>query len=56
MAEEYCWAISQAEGQSCCSKLHSSVLELDFNCIHTFTVDDMYTEFLLLPELKVLHK
>jgi hypothetical protein len=30
MAEEYCWAITQAVGLSCCGQLVSSVLEFGF--------------------------
>jgi len=31
VAEEYCWAITQAAGQLCCGQLDSTVSELDFN-------------------------
>lgn len=39
VAEEYCWVITQAMGQSCCDWSGSSVWGLNFNwtsvCIHT---------------------
>jgi len=31
VAEEYCWAMTQAMGQSCCGSSGSGMLELDFN-------------------------
>jgi len=31
VAEEYCWTMTQAVGQSCCGQSCSGVLELDFN-------------------------
>ena len=30
LAEEYCWAITQAEGWSCCGLSHFIVLEFEF--------------------------
>jgi hypothetical protein len=44
VAEEYCWAITQAAGQLCCCRLDSTVLELDFNWtpLYIHSVDDIF--------------
>ena len=33
VAEEYCWAIAQAEGRYCCVRLDSGVLEFGFQLV-----------------------
>ena len=57
VAEEYCWAITQAaKGMSCCGPSRYSALEPVFRLdspVHTNTVDQMDTQFRLalsLPE------
>jgi hypothetical protein len=50
VAEEYCWAITQAAVKSCCSRLVASVLEFGFeldSLVYAYIVDDVYTEFRL---------
>jgi len=54
VAEEYCWAMTQATGQSCCDKLSFSVVDSRFQLdplIHAYISDDMHTEFWLATEL-----
>ena len=41
MAEEYCWAITQVAGRSCCGVLEFG-LQLD-SIVHTCIADRMYT-------------
>jgi hypothetical protein len=46
MAEEYCWAITQVAGRSCCGRSGSSVFEFGFQlCVATHTADHMHTQF-----------
>ena len=50
VAEEYCWAITQAMGRSCCGRSGSSVLDFTFqlgSLLCTQTVDHMYTQIRL---------
>jgi hypothetical protein len=53
VAEEYCWAITQAVGPSCCGRSGSSVLEGWFqldSLVHTYIVDHTHTQFRLVPD------
>jgi hypothetical protein len=50
MAEEYCWAITQAAGRSSCGPSSSSVLKFGFqldSLVYTYTAEHMHTEFWL---------
>jgi hypothetical protein len=54
VAEEYCWAITQAAERYCCGRSGSS--ESEFGCqldslVCTHTVDHMCTRFRLAPDL-----
>jgi hypothetical protein len=54
MAEEYCWAITHAAGQSCCCRSGARVLELAFQpafLVYTYIVRRMNTEIRLAPDL-----
>ena len=54
MGEEYCWAITQTAGRSCCGQSGSSALEFGFQkdtLVYTYTVDHMRTQFQLAPDL-----
>jgi hypothetical protein len=60
VVEEYCWAITQAERRSRCSRSGSSALEHGYHLdslLYACTVDPTYTEFRLAPDLpKLLRK
>jgi len=57
VAEEYCWAITQAGGQPFCGRSDTSALESVFrldSLVRKYTGDHMHTQFrdaLRLPEL-----
>lgn len=54
VAEEYCWAMTQATGQSCCGKLSFSMVDSGFkldSLTHAYISEYMNTEFRLAPEL-----
>jgi len=43
LAKEYCWAITQVAGRSCCGRSGSGVLDFGFllDCLeYTYTVDN----------------
>jgi hypothetical protein len=48
VAEEYCWAITQAAGLSCCGRSGSRVLAIGFQLachVYTYMVERMYCDF-----------
>jgi hypothetical protein len=50
VAEEYCWAITQAEGRSCYGRSGFSVLEFGFqmdSLVYAYVADHMYTQYRL---------
>jgi hypothetical protein len=50
--EEYCWAITLAEGRSCCGRSGSSVLEFELqleSILHTHRLDTASTEYGIAP-------
>jgi len=57
VAEEYCWAITQAAGRSCCGRSGSNALESLFrldSLVRKYTGDHMHIQLrdaLSLPEL-----
>ena len=51
MAEEYCWAMTQAERRPCCSRSGSTVLKFGFSPGPNYVFDCMYTEVRLAPDL-----
>ena len=54
MAEEYCWAITEAEGRSRYGRSGSIVLEFGFQLyifLYTYAVNHLYTQFQLSPDL-----
>ena len=58
LAEEYCWAITQAAGRSCCGRSGSSALESVFrldSLVRKYTGDHTYTEFRDAPSLPELN-
>jgi hypothetical protein len=49
VAEEYCWAITQAAGRSCCGSAGSVVLE--FRVQLDSLLQHIYTQFRFAPDL-----
>ena len=52
VAEEFCWAITQAAGRSCCSRSGSCVLEFGFqldSLVCTYIFDHTYAQLRLAP-------
>jgi len=48
VAEEYCWAMTKAVGQSCCSLSGSRMLEFGLqldSTAYTYIVDHIHTQF-----------
>jgi hypothetical protein len=53
VTEEYCWAITLAEGRSCCGRTGFSVLEFGRqleSIVCTHRLDNMSTEYGLAPD------
>ena len=53
MTEEYCWAITLAEGRSCCGRLGSSVLEFGLqleSIVYTHRLVNRSIEYGLAPD------
>ena len=53
MAEESCWAITQAAGWSCCQRSGSSLLDLDFKWtpLYTHVFGHMHIQLRPVPDL-----
>ena len=50
VVEEYCWAVTQASGLSCCELSGSSVMECGFepdSLVYTYVVNHMCSQFRL---------